>query len=67
MKGGIASECLTLADVLRRIPYFVEDGDNQKRLHSAPGYWPHADDAALISATDFILLFSIGLTLVMLL
>jgi transposase InsO family protein len=33
-------EYRTLADVQRRIPYFIEDVYNQKRLHSALGYRP---------------------------
>ena len=33
-------EYRTMADVQRRIPYFIEDVYNQKRLHSALDYRP---------------------------
>jgi transposase InsO family protein len=33
-------EYRTLDDVLRRIPYFIEDVYNQKRLHASLGYMP---------------------------
>lgn len=33
-------EYQTLEDVLRRIPYFIEDVYNQKRLHASLGYMP---------------------------
>ena len=32
----------TLADMTERIPYFIEEVYNHKRLHSAPGY--HSPD-----------------------
>ena len=33
-------EYQTLEDVLTRIPYFIEDVYNQKRLHASLGYMP---------------------------
>ena len=33
-------EYRTMEDVQRRIPYFIEDVYNHKRLHSAIGYCP---------------------------
>jgi transposase InsO family protein len=36
-------EYQTLEDVLTRIPYFIEDVYNQKRLHASLGYMPPSD------------------------
>ena len=41
-------EYRTMEDVQRRIPYFIEDVYNQKRLHSSLGYRPPCEYEALI-------------------
>ena len=41
-------EYRTMDDVQRRIPYFIEDVYNQKRLHSSLGYRPPCEYEALI-------------------
>jgi len=33
----------TMADVIERLPYFIEDVYNEKRLHSALGYFSPND------------------------
>ena len=43
-------EYRTLEDVQRRIPYFIEDVYNQKRLHSALGYCPPCEYEAMITS-----------------
>ena len=43
-------EYRTMADVQRRIPYFIEDVYNQKRLHSAIGYRPPCEYEAMLES-----------------
>ena len=45
-------EYRTMADVQKRIPYFIEDVYNQKRLHSSLGYRPPCEFAAMITLTQ---------------
>ena len=45
-------EYRTMEDVLRRIPYFIEDVYNQKRLHSALGYCPPSEFETMITTTS---------------
>ena len=44
-------EYRTMADVKRRIPYFIEDVYNQKRLHSAIGYRPPCEFEMMLDQT----------------
>ena len=44
-------EYRTIEDVQRRIPYFIEDVYNQKRLHSALGYCPPSEFETMITLT----------------
>jgi len=44
-------EYRTMEDVQKRIPYFIEDVYNQKRLHSSLGYRPPCEFEALWSST----------------
>ena len=41
-------EYQTMADVQRRLPYFIEDVYNQKRLHASLGYRPPAEYEAML-------------------
>jgi putative transposase len=45
-------EYRTMQDVLERIPYFIEDVYNQKRLHSSLGYRPPCEFEAMIMVTQ---------------
>jgi transposase InsO family protein len=45
-------EYQTMADVQKRIPYFIEDVYNQKRLHSSLGYRPPCEFEAMITLTQ---------------
>jgi putative transposase len=44
-------EYRTMEDVQRRIPYFIEDVYNQKRLHSSLGYRPPSEFESLLEST----------------
>ena len=44
-------EYRTMEDVQMRIPYFIEDVYNQKRLHSALGYCPPSEFELLLEST----------------
>lgn len=44
-------EYRTLEDVQKRIPYFIEDVYNQKRLHSALGYRPPCEFEIMLEST----------------
>ena len=44
-------EYRTMADVKKRIPYFIEDVYNQKRLHSAIGYRPPCEFEMMLNTT----------------
>jgi transposase InsO family protein len=44
-------EYRTMEDAQRRIPYFIEDVYNHKRLHSAIGYCPPSEFEALLKST----------------
>ena len=44
-------EYRTMEDVQKRIPYFIEDVYNQKRLHSAIGYRPPCEYEMLLEST----------------
>ena len=39
----------TFFDVIERIPYFIEDVYNRKRLHSSLGYWPPEEYERLLA------------------
>ena len=43
-------EYRTMEDVQKRIPYFIEDVYNQKRLHSAIGYLPPCEYEMLLES-----------------
>jgi len=45
-------EYRTIEDVRERIPYFIEDVYNQKRLHSALGYRPPCEFEAMLVSTQ---------------
>jgi putative transposase len=38
----------TMADAQRRLPYFIEDLYNQKRLHASLGYRPPVEYKAML-------------------
>ena len=42
----------TFSDVAERIPYFIEDVYNKKRLHSSLGYRPTDEYESLFSEND---------------
>ena len=42
-------EYKTIEDVHNRIPYFIEDVYNQKRLHSSLGYIPPCEFEAMLT------------------
>jgi len=46
-------EYQTMADVQRRLPYFIEDVYNRKRLHASLGYRPPAEYEAMIEPEAF--------------
>ena len=45
-------EYRTMEDVQRRIPYFIEDVNNHKRLHSAICYCPPAEFEMMLESTS---------------
>jgi putative transposase len=45
-------EYRTMEDVQRRIPYFIDDVYNQKRLHSAIGYCPPNEYESMLKSTQ---------------
>jgi putative transposase len=45
-------EYRTMEDVQERIPYFIEDVYNQKRLHSSLGYRPPCEFEAMVMVTQ---------------
>ena len=42
----------SFSDVVERIPYFIEDVYNKKRLHSSLGYWPPEEYERLLAEND---------------
>jgi len=44
-------EYRTMADVLERVPFFIEDVYNRKRLHSSLGYMPPCEYEEMVSLT----------------
>jgi len=44
-------EYRTMEDVQKRIPYFIEDVYNQKRLHSSIGYQPPCEYEKMLTLT----------------
>ena len=42
----------TFSDVIERIPYFIEDVYNKKRLHSSLGYRPPDEYERLLTEND---------------
>ena len=42
-------EYRTMADVLERVPFFIEDVYNRKRLHSSLGYMPPCEYEEMVS------------------
>ncbi len=48
-------EYQTLADVERRLPYFIEQVYNQKRLHSSLGYRPPDEYEEIFFRTNNII------------
>ncbi|NIR13354.1 MAG: IS3 family transposase, partial [Desulfobacterales bacterium] len=45
-------EYRTMEDVRKRIPYFIEDVYNRKRLHSSIGYRPPCEFEAMVTLTQ---------------
>ena len=45
-------EYRTMEDVQERIPYFIEDLYNQKRLHSSFGYRPPCEFESMVMVTQ---------------
>ena len=45
----------TFSDVVERIPYFIEDVYNKKRLHSSLGFWPPDECNLFLLYTSSIL------------
>ena len=43
-------EYRNMEDVLNRIPYFIEDVYNQKRLHSSIGYLPPCEFEMILAS-----------------
>ncbi len=51
-----------LADVERRVPYFIQEVYNQKRLHSALGYYPPNEFEEMIGGQNSMQACQITLT-----
>ncbi|MBA7677056.1 putative transposase InsK for insertion sequence element IS150 [subsurface metagenome] len=45
-------EYRTMEDVQKRVPYFIEDVYNQKRLHSSLGYRPPSEFETMVMLTQ---------------
>jgi transposase InsO family protein len=45
-------EYRTMEDVQKRIPYFIEDVYNRKRLHSSIGYQPPCEYEKMLTLTQ---------------